>query len=67
MLSNPNTEISVTITVTSDKLVWLSKLFCMMDYTTIYASQDGSLAGKKIDEIKEIIDDYMVKRETGQL
>jgi hypothetical protein len=67
MSSKPNTEISVTITVTPDKLVWLSKLFCMMDDATAYISQDGSLAGKKIDEIQEIIDDYMVKRDVEQI
>lgn len=57
-------RISLTVEVPSIDAIWISKLFAMRDESIFLVSQDGSEAGRKLDEIKEIINSYQLKTKT---
>jgi hypothetical protein len=54
-------KISLTLEISPYELRWLSKLFCIMDESEQFNCQDGSEAGKKLEEIQKLINEYKLK------
>lgn len=64
MYKDQLTKISITAEVPSFDLIWISKLFAIIDESHIMAFQDGSEAGKKLNEIKELVNKYQLKKDS---